>query len=84
VASREQLFQRYREIMAGSPGYRSEIESISADVDDLKGTATVWLNMRVITDEATRHSVTVMYWERVRGNWRCIMQDGIRGIDVDS
>jgi hypothetical protein len=80
VTSREQLMTRYREIIEGTPNYRTEVQSIAADVDEGKGTAMVWMTLRVTANETQRQSVTVTYWEHVKGHWRCIMQDGIRGL----
>jgi hypothetical protein len=83
VTSREQLMTRYREVIEGTPNYRTEIQSIAADVDEEKGTAMVWMKLRVTAQEVQRQSVTVTYWERVKGCWRCLMQDGIRGMGDD-
>ncbi|KAK4495156.1 hypothetical protein PRZ48_013483 [Zasmidium cellare] len=60
------------------PGYVYEVETVSADVDDVKGLATVWATLRVTGHpwKIQRESVTILWWRRKQGQWRCYKQFG--------
>lgn len=61
------------------PGYVYEVETVSADVDEAKGLASVWATLRVTGHplKIQRESVTILWWRRKAGQWRCYKQFGV-------
>lgn len=55
--------------------------SISANVNEKNGTATVWLLLKVMGHPRTliRENVTITHWKRKQGQWRAYKQTGMRG-----
>lgn len=80
--SLEEYLQNYREFAAANPDYAIDIISISADVNEKKGLASVWMHLRVFGHPTAvwRESVTVVYWKRKLGKWTCYKQNGVRGV----
>lgn len=62
-----------------NPGYVYEVETVSADVDEGKGLASVWATLRVTGHplRIQRESVTILWWRRRQGLWRCYKQFGV-------
>lgn len=65
------------------PDYVYEVDNVSADVDDARGLACVWTQLRVTgyPTHIRRESMTVFWWRRRKGKWRCYKQFGIRGVN---
>lgn len=83
IRSAKEYITVYDEIAAKHPNYRSELLSVSGDVNEEEGTATVWLLLRIFghPDENTvKESVTVAYFSRRNGKWWFMKQHGIRGM----
>lgn len=62
-----------------NPGYVYEVETVSADVDDEKGLASVWATLKVTGHplKIQRESVTILWWRRRQGQWLCYKQFGV-------
>lgn len=61
------------------PGYVYEVENVLADVDEAKGLASVWATLKVTGHplKIQRESVTILWWRRKAGQWRCYKQFGV-------
>lgn len=83
--SLHQFLTHYKAFVDANPGYAIEPISFSADVNETKGLAMVWMHLRVLGHPANfrRESVTVAYWKRRRGKWTSYGQNGIRGVGWD-
>lgn len=72
------LIRMYRD----HPGYEYKVSTVSADVDEAKGLASVWATLRVTghPHKIQRESVTIFWWRRRANHWKVYKQFGVRGV----
>ncbi|KAF2165269.1 hypothetical protein M409DRAFT_56136 [Zasmidium cellare ATCC 36951] len=84
VTTREAFINRYRTLVAENVNYRFELAEVEASVDEAKGKALVWFKLRIWghPEGVEREGVYVNMWKRIRGQWICERQNGVRGVKV--
>ena len=85
ATTREEWLAGFQKNGEDNPEYGFECISANAEVDERKGTASVYFVMRIRGHPAgtVKESVTRITWSRSRGKWVAIKQNGIRGVGND-
>lgn len=84
VTSREAFINRYKTLCEEHKGYSFEMSDAEASVDEAKDAALVWFKLRIWghPEGVEREGVYVSMWRRMKGNWVCHRQNGVRGMKV--
>ncbi|KAK4616921.1 hypothetical protein CLAFUW4_09839 [Fulvia fulva] len=76
----EQEHMMHRALCAQFPDFHMEILSESIDMNEMAGTAIVWLFIRVTgtLPGVQRDAIGVFRWKKERGKWWCVYHAGLR------
>ena len=82
IKSREEFLTAIKRNSENNPEYQFEIVSITPEIDDKKGTASVWYKLLIKGHPpgTVKESVGISYCTRSRGNWRNVKQVSMRGV----
>ena len=85
LCGKDEYVQAQKNFAAAHPDYRNECVSMTTQLDDEEGTATVWMLLRIHghPKDIIRESVTFFYWKLCKGKWLLHKQGGVRGVQVD-
>ncbi|KAK4627193.1 hypothetical protein CLAFUW4_05179 [Fulvia fulva] len=82
IKSREEFLTAIKRSSENSPEYQFEIVSITPEIDEKRGTASVWYKLLIKGHPpgTAKESVGISYCTRSRGNWRNVKQISMRGM----
>ena len=84
IRSRDEYLRSFRDLVRAHKDYNVKLISISANVDEKNGTASVWMHVEISGDPESirRENVSLVRWKRVQGCWECYKLDSVRGVHL--